>query len=208
MLYMQVRACFRLSFFIYIISYSIHIVNKQLKYIIHTVLLDLEGTIYLSLDGNFDKVFPYLPRFGLGLKLPNDKTDVTYYGYGPYESYSDKHRASWVDRFDTTVDDMFEDYVFPQENGSHYNCQYASVGNLYAKGKKPFSFQASRYSEKELDEKAHNFELVPSDGIYVALDYKQSGIGSNSCGPRLAEKYQIREEKIEWEISIRFDNGN
>ena len=75
----------------------------------HTVLLDLEGTIYLSLDGNFDKVFPYLPRFGLGLKLPNDKTDVTYYGYGPYESYSDKHRASWVDRFDTTVDDMFED---------------------------------------------------------------------------------------------------
>ena len=27
----------------------------------------------------------------------------------------------------TTVDDMFEDYVFPQENGSHYNCQYASV---------------------------------------------------------------------------------
>lgn len=106
----------------------------------HTVLLDLEGTIYLSLDGNFDKVFPYLPRFGLGLKLPNDKTDVTYYGYGPYESYSDKHRASWVDRFDTTVDDMFEDYVFPQENGNHYNCQYASVGNLYAKGKKPFSF--------------------------------------------------------------------
>ena len=127
-------------YYIYIISYSIHIVNKQLKYIIHTVLLDLEGTIYLSLDGNFDKVFPYLPRFGLGLKLPNDKTDVTYNGYGPYESYSDKHRASWVDRFDTTVDDMFEDYVFPQENGNHYNCQYASVGNLYAKGKKPFSF--------------------------------------------------------------------
>ena len=151
-------------------------------------MLDLEGTIYLSLDGNFDKVFPYLPRFGLGLKLPNDKTNVTYYGYGPYESYSDKHRASWVDRFDTTVDDMFEDYVFPQENGSHYNCQYASVGNLF--------------------EKAHNFELVPSDGIYVALDYKQSGIGSNSCGPRLAEKYQIREEKIEWEISLRFDNKN
>ena len=58
--------------------------------------VDLEGSIYLSLDGNFDKVFPYLPRFGLGLKLPNDKTDVTYYGYGPYESYSDKHRASWI----------------------------------------------------------------------------------------------------------------
>lgn len=73
------------------------------------------------------------------------------------------------------------------------------------------SRSASRHHatvKKELDEKAHNFELVPSDGIYVALDYKQSGIGSNSCGPRLAEKYQIREEKIEWEISLRFDNGN
>lgn len=166
--------------------------------------VDLEGTIFLSLGGSFDSVFPYLPRFGLGLKLPNDRTDVTYYGYGPYESYVDKHRASWIDRFETTVDEMFEDYVFPQENGSHYNCSYASVGNLYAKGKQPFSFQASRYNEKELDKKAHNFELVPSDGIYVALDYKQSGIGSSSCGPRLAEKYQLREEQIEWAIAFHF----
>lgn len=82
------------------------------------------------------------------------------------------------------------------------------LGICMQRAKSPISFQASRYSEKELDEKAHNFELVPSDGIYVALDYKQSGIGSNSCGPRLAEKYQIREEKIEWEISLRFDNKN
>ena len=166
--------------------------------------VDIEGRIFLSLVGKFDSAFPYLPRFGLGMKLPGDKTNVTYYGYGPYESYVDKHRASWVDRFETTVDELFEDYVFPQENGSHYNCSYVSVGNLCANGKKPFSFQASRYSEKELDRKTHNFELVPSDGIYVALDYKQSGIGSNSCGPKLAEKYQLREEQIIWDICFHF----
>jgi len=102
------------------------------------------------------------------------------------------------------VDKMFEDYVFPQENGSHYQCEYAQVGRLYAVGKKPFSFQASRYSVKELDEKLHNFELEESDGIYVALDYKQSGVGSNSCGPKLAEKYQLRETEIHWEIQFGF----
>lgn len=166
--------------------------------------VDLAGAISLELTGRFDPAFPYLPRFGLGLKLSADNQDVSYFGYGPYESYSDKHRASWVDLFHTTVDELFEDYVFPQENGSHFGCTYVRVGNLYAQGSRPFSFQASRYSVEELDKKAHNFELQPSDGIYVALDYKQSGIGSNSCGPRLAEKYQLREERIFWKIRMDF----
>lgn len=168
-------------------------------------MIDCDGKIILKLTGDFDRVFPYLPRFGLGLKLSEENTNVSYYGYGPYESYIDKHRASWIDLFETTVDELHEDYVFPQENGSHCGCSYVNIGNLHAEGEKPFSFNASRYSEMELDKKLHNFELTPSDGIYVAIDYKQSGIGSNSCGPRLAEKYQLREQKLDWTISLNFE---
>ena len=168
--------------------------------------VDGTGAILLELNGEFDPVFPYLPRFGLGMKLPAENRRVSYYGYGPYESYVDKHRASWVDRFETTVDGLFEDYVFPQENGSHYLCSDAQVGALRAEGAWPFSFQASVYSVEELDRKAHNFELEPSDGIYAAIDYKQSGIGSNSCGPELLEKYRLREKNIEWKVWIFFED--
>ena len=168
--------------------------------------VDGTGAILLELNGEFDPVFPYLPRFGLGMKLPAENRRVSYYGYGPYESYVDKHRASWVDRFETTVDGLFEDYVFPQENGSHYLCSDARVGALRAEGAWPFSFQASVYSVEELDRKTHNFELEPSDGIYVAIDYKQSGIGSNSCGPELLEKYRLREKNIEWKVRIFFED--
>ena len=52
---------------------------------------------------------------------------------------SDKHRACWVDRFTTTVDELLEDYVKPQENGDHYHCAFVKVGELKAEGTKPIS---------------------------------------------------------------------
>ena len=36
----------------------------------------------------------------------------------------------------------------------------------------------------------------------LCVDYRQSGIGSNSCGPMLAEEYQLNEE--EFEFRVRF----
>lgn len=168
--------------------------------------VDASGTIFLDLRGDFDKEFPYLPRFGLEMKLSDKDSSMRYFGYGPYESYIDKHRASWIDLFETTVDENFEDYVVPQENSSHYGCKFARVGQLQMRGSRPFSFQASRYSIEELDKKRHNFELVPSDGIYVIVDYKQSGVGSSACGPRLAENYQLREERIQWKLCLSFGN--
>lgn len=77
--------------------------------------VNADGQIKLMLDADKDMTFPYMPRFGLQLVLPEDQDQVEYIGYGPTESYQDKHRACWVDRFTTTVDELLEDYVKPQE---------------------------------------------------------------------------------------------
>ena len=77
--------------------------------------VNADGQIKLTLDADKDMTFPYMPRFGLQLVLPEDQDQVEYIGYGPTESYQDKHRACWVDRFTTTVDELLEDYVKPQE---------------------------------------------------------------------------------------------
>lgn len=167
------------------------------------------GEVLLNLNGSRNTDFPYLPRFGLMFALPEENQYVEYFGYGPYESYIDKHRASYVDLFETTVDDLHEDYTVPQENGSHYGCHYVTVGKengagFHAEGAEPLSFNASKYSIKELSEKRHNYELEESGCIYVCIDYKQSGIGSNSCGPFLSERYQLREEQISWKVKFGF----
>lgn len=164
--------------------------------------VNADGVIKMTLDAKRDTVFPFLPRFGITLTLPEEETEVQYFGFGPLESYQDKHRASWMDRFETTVSRLHEDYIRPQENGSHYNCYEVQAGNIHAAGSRPFSFNASYYTVEELTKKAHNYELEKSGNVILHLDYAMSGVGSNSCGPRLLEQYQLKEENIHWEMLL------
>lgn len=161
-----------------------------------------DGAVKLVLDAHKDEEFPYLPRFGLALTLPESEKKAAYFGYGPSESYPDKRRACWMDRFETTVDDLHEDYVRPQENGSHWNCYEAQAGGIHAVGSRPFSFNASYYTVEELAKKAHNYELEKSGHIILHLDYGMSGVGSNSCGPELLRQYRLDEKAIHWEMII------
>lgn len=169
------------------------------------------GAITASFDVTRPGELVYLPRFGLRLFLRPDFEDARYYGYGPTESYVDKHQATWKSLFATTVSQMHEDYVRPQENGSHWSCQYLELTD--AKGRsfqaipasgETFSFNASHYPQEELDKKPHNFELCPANETVVCIDYKMSGIGSNSCGPKLLPVYTLQEDAFRFQIEMLF----
>lgn len=155
--------------------------------------------------------FPYLPRFGLRFFLKKDMDRVQYYGFGPYESYADKHRSSVKAVFTSEVKALHEDYIYPQENGSHYGTAYVKLAGggkslLAYKEKGAFSFNASVYTQEELAEKKHNYELVESDSTVLCVDYKMSGVGSNSCGPELLEQYRLDENEFDFCFSISLKN--
>lgn len=168
--------------------------------------IDHTGAISVGMSVTRDLEFPELPRFGLRLFLKEEMDQVTYYGMGPEESYIDKCQSSRHGIYYGKVSDMHEDYTRPQENGSHYDCDYVVVGNekrrLTAASMKPFSFNASPYTQEELTEKRHNYELVRSGSTVLCLDYRQNGIGSNSCGPELLERYKLNEEEFLFEIKL------
>ena len=151
-----------------------------------------------------DNTVPFLPRFGLRLFLNRNVKDVRYFGYGPFESYIDKHRADVKDLFDTTVAKMYEPYIKPQENGSRYDVSYLRLasreGGLEVTGDS-FCFNAGEYTQEELTAKAHSFELEKSGYTVLCLDAGMSGVGSNSCGPVLMRKYQLR-DRVSLEVSI------
>ncbi len=165
------------------------------------------GQISVNMHVKKDREFPELPRFGLRLFLPKDMRQVTYYGVGPYESYMDKHRACDHGEYSTTVDEMHEDYLRPQENGSHSDCDYVLLNGekkiLIVVSKHPFAFHASTYLQEELTTKTHNYELQEADCIELCLDYKQNGIGSASCGPQLLEEYRFDEEEFLFEMTLK-----
>ncbi len=172
--------------------------------------IDGNGALKAAIHGVRDAGFPDLPRFGVRFFLPEGYQQVGYLGYGPYESYIDKHQASWFGRFQDTVEGMYVDYIRPQEHGSRYGCRWAEVfsrtqGGMRIVSERPFSFQVSRYPQEELERKAHSFELERSDSVVLCVDYKMSGVGSASCGPALAEAYRLKEREIRFSFCCGFD---
>ena len=167
-----------------------------------------DGGLSLALDGKRDAALPWLPRFGLRLFVPESFGSSEYFGYGPYESYIDKHRASYLSRFTADVDRLHEDYIKPQENGSHYGCSSLALTdsqrNSICVSGDAFSFNASRYTQEELSNKPHNFELEKAGCTVLCLDYKMSGVGSNSCGPHLLPQYRLEEAAFKWALHLSF----
>lgn len=165
------------------------------------------GEITASLSCHMNKEFPELPRFGLRLFLNDSLNRITYYGIGPYESYRDKHHAGSHGVYSADVLSLHEDYIRPQENGSHFDCDYviaqSGTHGLTATASRPFSFNASVYTQEELTAKAHNYELVPCGSTVLCLDYAQNGIGSASCGPRLLPQYRLDEKEFSFEIRLK-----
>ncbi len=168
--------------------------------------IDAAGGVSLDMSVKKNMEFPELPRFGIRLFLKKELSEVSYYGLGPYESYCDKHRASLHGLYRAGVGELHEDYIRPQENGSHADCDYVTVTGktwgLAAVSEQRFSFNASIYTQEELEKKKHNYELEPSGSTVLCLDYKQNGIGSNSCGPVLGEKYKLNKESFTFRIKM------
>ncbi len=176
--------------------------------------ISAEGTITSRMHVTKNSEFPMLPRFGVRIILKKDMRNVSYIGMGPYENYVDKHHASWHGSFSASIDAMHEDYIMPQENGSHFDCNYVQISSLGENDSKtdmsahsitatsavPFSMNASPYTAEELTNAAHNYELPESGKSVLCIDYRQNGIGSNSCGPELDEKYRFDED--EWEFGF------
>ena len=159
------------------------------------------GLISVNMQVERNMEMPFLPRFGLRLFLPDYISNVEYFGYGPYESYADKRRSSYMGCFKSNVGRMHEDYLKPQENGSHWGCHYVKLASncglgLLITGDEPFSFNASYYTQEELTSKQHNFELEKCGNTVLCVDYAQSGVGSNSCGPELMEKYRFNAQRF------------
>lgn len=167
-----------------------------------------DGSLRVRVEGDRETAMPFLPRFGLRLFLPKEFDRTQYLGYGPMESYCDKHQAARFGKFGASCQELYEPYLKPQENGSRWGCGYVELSGGDGRWLRAsavgngFSFNASRYSQEELTRKGHCYELEKSPYTILCLDGAMSGCGSNSCGPRLARRYQVNEKHLEMEFLL------
>ena len=168
--------------------------------------IDASGKIDADIEATKDGEFPDLPRFGVRMFLDKKLADIRYFGMGPQESYRDKHQAASHGLYRANVGDLHEDYIRPQENGSHYDCEYVELNNsrygIVASAEKAFSFNASYYTQEELEKKTHNYELTESDSVVFCVDYALNGIGSNSCGPVVLDQYRFDDVLFRFQFTL------
>ena len=168
--------------------------------------IEAAGKIDADIAVTKDDEFPDLPRFGVRMFLDKKLSAVRYFGMGPQESYCDKHQAASHGLYRADVGDLHEDYIRPQENGSHYDCEYVELNNsrygIVVSAENAFSFNASYYTQEELEEKTHNYELIESDSVVFCVDYALNGIGSNSCGPVVLEQYRFDDVLFRFQFTL------
>lgn len=159
---------------------------------------------------------PTLARIGLTLALPKEFDEVSWFGRGSGESYSDKKESQAFGKWSANANDgeLFTDYEFPQESGNRTDVSWVSFAQG-GKGSLPglrasfgdrtgCSFSALHYTTKDLDAAKHPYELKKNrkEELIVRLDWKHHGLGTGSCGPKTMEQYALKCENFEFDILL------
>jgi beta-galactosidase/evolved beta-galactosidase subunit alpha len=167
------------------------------------------GEVRIECSGTPEGAWPEtVPRIGLVMTLPRAFEKVTWFGRGPGECYADSNQAGRFGRYEAMVDALYMPYVFPQENGNRADVSWVALTNsegagLLALGAPTFDFSAHRFTAKDFDHARHTFDLTPRPEITLHLDYRQTGLGSGSCGPGVLPQYALRPEAFDFVIRLR-----
>ncbi len=156
---------------------------------------------------------PEMPRFGFNFRLPEEYSNVKWYGRGPFENYWDRNTASFVGLYENTVDSMYFPYIRPQENGTRTDVRWMSLTNedgkgLLIVGMPLLSISALPYSMDDLDytetHHKHSCDLQKEDYIDMNVDLHQRGVGGNdSWGALPLDQYRMMPGKYSFTFRIR-----
>ena len=167
------------------------------------IVIGVDGAIQFTLDGDIRKDAIWLPRLGYEWQLPESADAFTYYGNGPVESYCDMCHAGFVGLHESDVNSEYVHYVRPQEHGNHTAVKMLQIGDLEFLADDTMEIQVSKYSTAALLKAEHTDELIADGKTHLRIDYKVSGLGSNSCGPDLEKEYCLSEKKIHFSFTVR-----
>lgn len=150
-----------------------------------------------------------LRRCGLVANIDSTLSNIDYYAYGPWENYNDRKDGCMVGRYTTTVEDMEVPYMKPQSMGNREGLRELTLYNKEGKGVKiqtegNVSFSALRYTDKDLMEGQHAWELEKRPYIVLHLDAVQRGVGNASCGQDVDTLPAYRVPQQEMKYKLRF----
>ena len=162
-----------------------------------------DGTISFNLKGKVHEHSTWLPRIGYEFTLKKVNQEFKYFANGPYENYPDMCHHVRQDWFESNAENEYVNYPMPQEHGTHTRARILNVENKIEFSADNFDFNVSKYGIMQLYKAKHTDEIGDSYATHVRIDYKNSGLGSNSCGPDLEPQFRLSEKKINFSFLVK-----
>lgn len=169
----------------------------------NTYFVNALGSIKADFNGSVRENVVYMPRFGYEVKLADQDSEFKYFGYGPCESYCDMHHGSSLGMYESKASEEYVAYPYPQEHGNHFGTRMLKVQDMCFVAEQPFECNLSQYNSTNLSNANHTDEITKDSNTNLRIDYKVSGIGSNSCGPTLEKRFQLCEKEISFSIIMK-----
>lgn len=141
----------------------------------------------VDIDAEFTPHTEKLRRAGIQVGLNRELQRIDYYAYGPLENYSDRRDGVQLGRYQTTPASSMERYIKPQSTGNREGLREATFTDFNGRGVKiqtegEVSFSALPYTEQDLMNAQHTWELQPQPFTVLHLDAAYRGVGNASCG--------------------------
>ncbi|XHR27510.1 MAG: glycoside hydrolase family 2 TIM barrel-domain containing protein [Chthoniobacteraceae bacterium] len=186
---------------------------KRAVVLLHVYTISPEGSIAVANRFTVGKAVDNLPRLGVVMRLPESFEKLAWFGRGPLENYSDRHRSTLVDLYESTVADQYVPYTMPQEHGNHTGVRWLALADGEGSGLRveaagPLEFSASHFTAQDLYAAYHTYDLKARPETILNLDLRQRGLGTQSCGPDTLPQYQIRAGRHEWRYTLRAAPGD
>jgi beta-galactosidase len=165
--------------------------NYQLQY-----TLNGEGKVQVEAKYQpLKDAIPFIPKFGMHLRIPRNYDNISWYGRGPYENYPDRKTGSLIGLYNLRLQHFMTDYMATQDNANRTDVRWFSFssgndGMIKVSGLQPLCFHAWDYKEEDIEEARHAFELPRRDFINLNIDLNIHGVGGNdSWGAKTMEQY-------------------
>ena len=161
-----------------------------------------DGTVMVNSFIRPNNTGAILPKLGFKLEMPEGMEQLSWFGRGPWDSYRDRKEACLPAIYNSTVTDQYEEYILPQEHGTKQEVRWISLINSEGQGllfAAPDQMAASavhfrpedNYTDQN-NRKKHTYEFVSCKPTIVNLDAATRGLGNNSCGPDVMDKYELK----------------
>ncbi len=201
------------------VTYFLSDINSdyKLKYTIYP-----DGSVGFYASWKAGMKLPEMPRFGMLFTLPDSYNNLSWYGRGPWENYSDRKTSAFIGKYSSTVEEQYSNYVRPQEMGNKTDVRWMiltdkSGNGLKIEGLQPLSVSALYNRPEDFDagltkkqmhmsdiSPSFSYQIKPLYEVILTVDLKQRGVGGdNSWGQHPHDEYRLMGDHYEYGFIIR-----